>query len=130
MTVTLLERQADLDDLLLRCRAENAKLAFSEAVACFRAGAYRACIVSTRTAVVFDYVGKLRELELSGNGDADLFAELFGALLDQAIRFDGPTEKSIVWPVVGAGPDLHRIRKLAARRAHQISQLILIRSTG
>lgn len=36
---------------------------------------------------------------------ADLFAELFGAVLGEDISFDGPTEKWIVWPVVGAGPD-------------------------
>ena len=68
--MTFIDRQADLDDLISSCRSENAKVAFAEAVACFRAGAYRACIVSTWTAVVFDYVGKLRELELDGNGTA------------------------------------------------------------
>lgn len=36
---------------------------------------------------------------------ADLFAELFAALLGQAVNFDGPTEKWIVWPAVGAGPE-------------------------
>ncbi|WP_394824411.1 hypothetical protein [Pendulispora albinea] len=64
------ERPADLDDLFIACRAENAKRAFGEAVACFRAGAYRASIVATWTAVVFDYLGKLRELELAGNKEA------------------------------------------------------------
>jgi hypothetical protein len=36
---------------------------------------------------------------------ADLFAELFSSLLGEDVRFDGPTEKWIVWPAVGAGPD-------------------------
>lgn len=36
---------------------------------------------------------------------ADLFAELFSALLGEDIRFDGPTERWIVWPAVGAGAD-------------------------
>jgi hypothetical protein len=36
---------------------------------------------------------------------ADLFAELFGALLGEAIRFGGPTEKWIVWPAAGANGD-------------------------
>jgi hypothetical protein len=35
---------------------------------------------------------------------ADLFAELFGALLGEPVTFDGPTEKWIVWPAAGAGP--------------------------
>ncbi len=36
---------------------------------------------------------------------ADLFAELFGALLGERVTFDGPTEKWIVWPAAGAGAD-------------------------
>jgi hypothetical protein len=36
---------------------------------------------------------------------ADLFEELFGAILGERIRFDGPTEKWLVWPAAGVGPD-------------------------
>ena len=36
---------------------------------------------------------------------ADLFAELFGALLGEDIHFDGLTEKWIVWPAAGPGKD-------------------------
>lgn len=36
---------------------------------------------------------------------ADLFATLFGALLGEDVRFDGPTEKWIVWPAAGATID-------------------------
>lgn len=32
---------------------------------------------------------------------AELFAKLFGALLGETVRFDGPTEKWIVWPAAG-----------------------------
>lgn len=34
---------------------------------------------------------------------ADLFAELFGALLGESVRFDGPTEKWIMWPAARDG---------------------------
>jgi hypothetical protein len=34
---------------------------------------------------------------------ADLFAELFGALLGEAVSFDAPTEKWIVWPAAAPG---------------------------
>lgn len=34
-----------------------------------------------------------------------LFAELFGALLGERIKFDAPTEKWIVWPGPVSGPD-------------------------
>jgi hypothetical protein len=36
---------------------------------------------------------------------ADQFAELYGALLGEPVKFDGPTEKWIVWPAAGTGPD-------------------------
>jgi hypothetical protein len=36
---------------------------------------------------------------------ADLFAELYGALLGERVVFAGPTEKWIVWPAVGDGAD-------------------------
>lgn len=39
------------------------------------------------------------------DGHADLFAELFGALLGEVVRFHGPTEKWLVWPSVGSEPD-------------------------
>ena len=45
---------------------------------------------------------------------ADVFAELFGALLGEDVRFDGPTEKWIVWPAAGATID-PREEELAAK---------------
>src|SRR3712207_8471465 len=47
--------------LVLRCRSEQARQYIAEAVACYRAGAVRACIVATWVAVVYDFVHKLRE---------------------------------------------------------------------
>jgi hypothetical protein len=60
----------DLDELIVRCRDKLAKKFIQEAVACYRSGAYRSCIVATWNAVVFDFLHKLRELELLGNGEA------------------------------------------------------------
>ena len=60
----------DLDELIVRCRDKLAKKIIQEAVACYRAGAYRSCIVATWNAIVFDFLHKLRELELLGNGEA------------------------------------------------------------
>ena len=45
---------------------------------------------------------------------ADLFAEFYGALLGEEVRFDGRTEKWIVWPSAGGGKD-PREDELAAR---------------
>lgn len=45
----------------------------------------------------------------------ELFAALFGALLGEDVRFDGATEKWIVWPAAGMTSD-PREQELAAKR--------------
>jgi len=65
-----MDRLADLDELVLRCRTQNARDYIAEAISCYRIGAYRATIVSTWIAVVFDIIDKLRELSISGQKDA------------------------------------------------------------
>ena len=60
----------DLDELILACRDEQAREYIREAVACYKSGAFRACIVATWIAVVFDYVHKLRLLDLTGDAEA------------------------------------------------------------
>lgn len=60
----------DLDELIVLCRDKLAKKFIQEAVACYRSGAFRSCIVATWNAVVFDFLHKLRELELLGDGEA------------------------------------------------------------
>ena len=61
----------DLDELILRCRNEKARLYIGEAVASYRAGAFRASIVSCWVAVCFDVMEKLRDLALAGVPDAE-----------------------------------------------------------
>lgn len=85
----------DLDELALRCRDVQARLYIQEAVSCYKAGAYRSCIVSTWNAVVFDYLHKLGELELSGDVNAKRKLEEFEliraggeARLKQALEFE------------------------------------------
>lgn len=60
----------DLDELILRCRNKLSRKFIQEAVSCYRASAFRSCIVSTWNAVVFDFLHKLRELEILGDGQA------------------------------------------------------------
>lgn len=62
----------DLDELVLRCKDQEARKYLSEAVACYKNGAFRACIVTTWIAVVYDFVYKLRELALTGDQNASL----------------------------------------------------------
>lgn len=61
---------ADLDTLVLRCRSERSREYITEAVQCYRAGAYRSAIVTTWIAIVFDLVDKIRELALAGDQGA------------------------------------------------------------
>jgi hypothetical protein len=61
---------ADLDELVLLCRDDKARLYIVEAVACYRSGAYRSAIVATWIAVCYDIIDKLRELSLSGDNAA------------------------------------------------------------
>lgn len=57
----------DLDELLLKCRDDTAKNHIKESVLCYKSGAFRASIVVTWIAVVFDIIYKLKELTLAGD---------------------------------------------------------------
>ncbi|MDY7005686.1 MAG: hypothetical protein SWX82_17595 [Cyanobacteriota bacterium] len=70
----------DLDELILLCRDKSSQKFIQEAVVCYRAGAFRSCIVSTWNAVVFDFLHKLRELELFGDKKAPLLLQEFEKL--------------------------------------------------
>lgn len=72
-----LERLSDLDELILSCRTDQSKEYISEAVTCYRAGAYRAVIVSTWIAIVYDLIDKMRELSSAGDGAAKKLIEDF-----------------------------------------------------
>jgi hypothetical protein len=60
----------DLNELILLCRSESARSHISEAVACYNARAYRSAIIATWIAVLFDFIHKLRELEMAGDNAA------------------------------------------------------------
>lgn len=79
----MIESLADIEALLLRCRSEQSKEYVSEAVLCYRSGAYRAAIVGTWIAVVFDLMDKIRELALSGDGAAVTLQTQYERYLEQ-----------------------------------------------
>ena len=68
---------SDLDELVLKCRDQKAKDYIREAVACYKAGAFRSAIVSTWIAVSFDIIDKLKELSLAGDKGAEKQIEDF-----------------------------------------------------
>src|SRR6266436_8250710 len=59
--------QIDIGDLVQRCRSANARAYIKEAVDCYRIGAYRACVITTWIALVYDFIDKLRELAVAGD---------------------------------------------------------------
>lgn len=77
----------DLDELILRCRDKLSRKFIQEAVSCYRAGAFRSCIVATWNAVVFDFLHKLRELELLGDREAAKLLEEFDNLRSSGKQF-------------------------------------------
>lgn len=66
----MIESLADIEALAARCHSEQSKGYIAEAIKCYRAGAYRAAIVSTWIAIVFDLVDKIRELAVAGDASA------------------------------------------------------------
>ena len=93
----------DLDELVVRCRDKQAKQFIKEAVACYKAGAYRSCIVATWNAVVFDFLHKLRELQLLGDKEASQLLEQFEKLssekkLKELWQFESDIPKKALKP--------------------------------
>jgi hypothetical protein len=73
---------ADLDELVQGCRDDRARAYIREAVACYKANAYRSAIVSTWVAVAFDIVDKIYELSVAGDKEATAFTEEFQAIME------------------------------------------------
>lgn len=62
---------ADLDELVLACRDQRARQYIFEAIANYKAMAYRSAIVSAWVAICFDFIDKVHELALSGDKEAE-----------------------------------------------------------
>jgi hypothetical protein len=79
----LVERLSDIEALSLQCQSEQSKAYIAESIRCYRAGAYRAAIVSTWIAIVFDLIDKIRELSLSGDGSAKELEQKYEKYINQ-----------------------------------------------
>lgn len=77
------ERMADLDELVLTCRDLKAREYVAEAVACYRAGAFRSCIISTWLSVSFDFFDKIAELASLGDREAGSLYDEFKSLKER-----------------------------------------------
>lgn len=65
----------DLDELILRCRDDKARLYIGEAISSYKSGAFRSSIVACWVAVCFDVIEKLRELTLAGDKEAEKYVQ-------------------------------------------------------
>lgn len=85
--------QIDLETLIEQCASQRAKTYIREAVDCYKVGAYRACVITTWVAVVFDVVDKLRDLALTGDTQAAAKVKEFETInakrdVEAALKFE------------------------------------------
>lgn len=126
---------ADLDELVLLCRDAKAREYIREAVACYKAGAFRAGIVAAWIAVVFDILHKLEELELTGDKSAKAKLEAFAKIvaggegkLKEALEFErgilsmAATDFELMTPQEVV--DLQRLQQDRNRCAHPNMQSV------
>jgi hypothetical protein len=74
---------SNLEELILQCRTERSRDLVGDAFGAYRAGAYRAAIVTTWIAVVFDIIDKLRELAATGDKSAKSELANFDGYVEQ-----------------------------------------------
>jgi hypothetical protein len=73
----------DIEVLASRCRSDQSKEHITESIRCYKAGAYRATIVTAWISVVFDLLDKIRELALSGDSVAKELESTYAAYITQ-----------------------------------------------
>jgi hypothetical protein len=73
----------DLEKLVLECRDDHSQSIIMEAVRSYQGGAFRSAIIATWIAVVFDLIGKIRELALAENTVASDLENRISTYIDQ-----------------------------------------------
>lgn len=69
----------DIEELILKTRSDEAASYIREAYNCYNSRSYRSSIVACWIAVTFDFISKLKELAITGNGDANAEIDKFEA---------------------------------------------------
>ncbi|RMS92483.1 hypothetical protein [Pseudomonas coronafaciens] len=73
----------DIEVLANQCRSDQSREHITEAIRCYKAGAYRATIVTAWIALVFDLLDKIRELSLSGDASAKALESKYAVYVAQ-----------------------------------------------
>jgi hypothetical protein len=92
----------DLDELVQTVRDINAREYIAEAIAAYRARAYRSAIMGTWVAVAYDIIAKIRELAVQG----DAAAVTFSTTLDTAIALKATNYVQAIKTLQGIENDL------------------------
>lgn len=118
---------SDLDELVLRCRNPKARSYIAEAIACLKAGAFRASIVVTWVSVVHDLLAKLEQIALAGDKNAQIKVDEFHRIVEAGdLKSSLAFEREILnvarkeFEFIGAlaHADLERLREDRHRCAH------------
>ncbi len=83
----------DLEELVLKCQSAQSRAYIGEAVDCYHAGAYRACIVSIWIAINFNFVEKLQKLELAADATSSAEPWSFNACHARIVDTDYGLDK-------------------------------------
>jgi hypothetical protein len=90
----------DLFEILLKKCRPHVRVYVEEAIACYKAGVFRACIIVTWHALFFDFIYKLEELELVGDKNAlqilDKFKKISKDIRKENIREINQFESTII----------------------------------
>ncbi len=86
----------DLDELLEDVRSGSSQEYISEAIRCYRAGAYRSAIITTWVAVCIDIIEKIRELGSEGDKGAKPLKKKFDDLRENQINIFLEHERSLL----------------------------------
>jgi hypothetical protein len=83
----------DLELSALSCINNHGKKLINEAINCYNCGAFRAAIITTWIAVVFDLLDKIYELQLAGNLQAKAIFEKYENNIKQLEKGDKDAKK-------------------------------------
>jgi hypothetical protein len=121
------ESFTDIDTLASKCRDPNARRLINEAVAAYHSSAFRAAVVTTWIAVVYDLFAKLRELALTGDKNASRHCTALDRIVERHdLRGAQDLEASILDTArddfhllsTHEYTDLHRLQEDRQRCAH------------
>src|SRR5665811_80069 len=98
----MLHGLSDLEEVVAHCRDESSRAYIAEALAAYRVGAYRSCIVSVWVGIVYDVLAKFRELSEEGDTNAESEIAKFESIRQkQDIRGSQNYESSLLELIEG-----------------------------